>query len=269
MLLALFGCIGLQTLPEAEGPGFAGKDPDQDSGEPIDSADDANNEPYADAGGDQAGFVWVVLNLDGAGSYDPDGDTITYQWTIDSAPSGSNVKLSDAWKELAQLVPDAEGSWQISLVVDDGAFESEPDTISLTVGVDNGGPIASAGADQTTTVGATVTLNGSGSSDPDGDPLSYAWTLGTRPATSAAALSSTTAARPTFVADVAGVYEATLTVSDGTTTSATDRVRAVAESGGGGGGSTSCLGCSGRGEGALVLVAAAGMLARGRRRAGT
>ncbi len=270
VLYALVGCIGLQALPGAEGPGFAGKDSGQDSGEPIHSAEDANHEPYADAGGDQAGFVGVVLNLDGSGSYDPDGDTISYQWSIDSAPSGSNVKLSDARKDLAQLVPDKEGAWQLSLVVDDGAFESEPDTISLAVGLDNGSPIAAAGADQTVAAGATVTLNGSGSSDPDGDPMSYAWTLGTRPATSAAALSSTSAARPTFLADVAGTYEATLTVSDGTTTSAGDRVRVVAEAsgGGGGGGSTSCLGCAGRGEGAFVLLAAAGLLVRGRRRRG-
>lgn len=266
MLLLLTACIGLQSVPEGSGPGFTGKDPDLETGDPLDTAGDGNSAPYADAGGDQVGFVGVVLNLDGGGSYDPDGDALNYSWSIEDAPAGSNVKLASADAEVAQLVPDKAGTWQIALVVDDGAAESDADLITVTAGEDGGAPVASAGADQTVNVGASVTLDGTGSSDPDHDPLQYTWSLSTRPSGSAATLSSSTAPRPSFTADVAGVYEATLVVSDGSESSSPDKVRVVAQESGGGGGSGSSCGCAAGSpvDGALVLLGAAA-LARSRR----
>ena len=85
----------------------------------------------------------------------------------------------------------------------------------------NAAPIADAGPDQSVSVGQMVTLDGTGSSDPDDDPITYAWTLDA-PEGSAAALSDPTLASPTFTADVAGDYTATLIVNDGTVDSAPD-----------------------------------------------
>jgi mono/diheme cytochrome c family protein len=78
----------------------------------------------------------------------------------------------------------------------------------------NRAPVANAGAAKTVATGAAVALDGSASSDPDGDTLTFSWAL-QRPATSAAALTGATTSKPGFVADVAGSYVATLTVSDG------------------------------------------------------
>jgi hypothetical protein len=63
-------------------------------------------------------------------------------------------------------------------------------------------------------VGTEVTLDGSGSSDPEGDDLTYSWSL-TAPSGSDAALSDRSAAAPTFTPDRSGSYTATLEVSDG------------------------------------------------------
>src|SRR5207302_938811 len=81
-------------------------------------------------------------------------------------------------------------------------------------------PTASGGPDLGAMPGDTVTLDGSGSSDPDHMALTYLWTLAARPAGSSAALSSATAKAPTFVPDKYGTYVVILVVSDGVARSA-------------------------------------------------
>ena len=82
-------------------------------------------------------------------------------------------------------------------------------------------PVADAGADQTVLAGETVTLDGSASSDPDGDPLTYAWTLDGPGST---ALDDASAIAPAFCAAEPGQYTATLTVNDGSLDSDPDAV---------------------------------------------
>jgi len=88
----------------------------------------------------------------------------------------------------------------------------------------NVAPVANAGSNQNVLSNAVVTLDGSGSTDADGNVLTYSWTLTTKPAGSAAQLSSSTAIRPTFTADVVGTYIASLIVNDGKINSATSTV---------------------------------------------
>ena len=78
------------------------------------------------------------------------------------------------------------------------------DTATLTFTTTNSPPVANAGADQTAPVGTLVTLSGAGSSDVDGDALTYAWTIVDAPANSIAALSDPASVGPTFVIDRAG-----------------------------------------------------------------
>ena len=69
-------------------------------------------------------------------------------------------------------------------------------------------PQANAGADQTVSVGETVTLDGTASSHPDGKQLSYSWAFEVRPQGSEATIDKAHQAEAEFVADVAGDYGA-------------------------------------------------------------
>lgn len=91
---------------------------------------------------------------------------------------------------------------------------------SLGVNYCNVPPIASVGSPQGVLVGKTVKLDGSASSDANGDALTYAWSIVTRPSGSVASLVAPASAKPSFVADIVGSYVFSLTVSDGKANSA-------------------------------------------------
>ncbi|POP53491.1 PKD domain-containing protein, partial [Zhongshania marina] len=88
----------------------------------------------------------------------------------------------------------------------------------------NSTPTANAGPDQNVTTGTLASLNGSSSSDADGDSLTYLWSTTSKPNGSASSLSSTTAANPQFSADVDGQYTFQLVVNDGELNSSPDSV---------------------------------------------
>ena len=89
----------------------------------------------------------------------------------------------------------------MQLVVNDGQLNSPPDTV--TINTANSAPIANAGPNQTTVLGRTVQLNGSGSTDIDGQALTFIWSILTAPAGSTAALSNPSAVAPTITIDKA------------------------------------------------------------------
>jgi PKD domain-containing protein/K319-like protein len=135
-----------------------------------------NHPPVANAGPDQniqaTSQNDVSVQLDGSKSSDPDNDPLTFSWTDQS----NNVIGTTA---LVQLTLPA-GTYTFTLTVTDpGKLSSSATThVTITAPV-NHPPVANAGASQTlgctSQNGTVVTLNGSGSSDPDGDPLTYVW----------------------------------------------------------------------------------------------
>lgn len=260
MLLLLLACSGGL---EKFGDDTAGYNLETDTspGEtgPIDSAGDGNSGPTANAGSDQEVNTGDVVGLDGSASSDPDGDALDFLWEITDRPSGSAAALINSTFADPQFIPDVGGVFELSLVVSDGSLDSAPDTVRVTAADVNGLPVADAGPDQTVAVGATVYLDGTGSTDSDGDALLFGWTMVSRPGGSAAALSGSTTGAPTFVADIAGTYEVSLTVSDGDDYSNADSVRVTASSGDTGGTSGGC-GCrTGTSQEALGTVLLVGL----------
>src|SRR5262249_30068756 len=164
-----------------------------------------------------------TVQLDGSKSTDPNGDTLTYQWSLITVPQGSHATLSSATIVNPTFVSDLKGTYVAQLIVNDGTVSSVPSQV--TISDQNSPPVANAGADQSINVGTTVHLDGSHSTDVDGDPLTYTWAILSSPSGRGATLSSASAVQPTFVADQVGTYVAQLIVNDGTVNSQPVTVR--------------------------------------------
>ncbi|MCR4292396.1 MAG: PKD domain-containing protein [Candidatus Kuenenia sp.] len=76
-------------------------------------------------------------------------------------------------------------------------------------------PLADAGDNQAVKAGNLVKLDGSRSTDLDGDQISYMWAFESMPADSRVRLSDSETATPSFVPDTIGTYIIKMTVSDG------------------------------------------------------
>jgi parallel beta-helix repeat protein len=168
-----------------------------------------NTVPIADAGGDRNVFyITSPVALDGSGSFDPEGVTITYSWQQIAGPT---VSLDNANIVNPSFTPPQFGIYTFGLTVNDGTYDSLVDTIVLTI--INTAPIAKAGDDQyIVNVPATVTLDAGESFDYDHDVLiKYRWQqIAGTPVT----LDDPNAAVTTFAPSLAGVYIFELIVSD-------------------------------------------------------
>lgn len=106
--------------------------------------------------------------FNGSKSYDPDGWIVSYQWVFGDGGSAQGENVSHAYS--------LPGVYTVGLRVTDNDGMRDEDYVSVTVLGDY--PVANAGPDQTVRVNELVTLNGSGSYDPDGWIVNWTWNFG-------------------------------------------------------------------------------------------
>ena len=157
--------------------------------------------------------------------------TTPYTWSITSGslPDGLSLNTDSG---LVHGTPITADTFEFTVKVTDSASNSVTSELSITIqpySDDSHKPVANAGTSREVDVGDTIQLDGSGSSDEDGDALTYQWAFTSRPDGSNASLSDTTTINPTFSVDVAGIYIVQLIVNDGEEDSSPDSVTITTE----------------------------------------
>lgn len=239
----------------------------------------SNQPPTANAGAPQNVAKGAKVTLDGSSSSDSDGTIASYAWTQTAGiPVVTLANATTARPSFTAPAVATTLTFQLTVTDDMGATASATTTVATPA---NTAPVAEAGPAQNVNAGASVTLDGSGSSDSDGTIASYAWiqTGGT-----AVTLNNANSATATFTAPAgATILSFRLTVTDNEgatgadTTTVTVNVPApppapapapapAAGGGGGGGGGCSISKDGGSDPFLAVLLLGATVLLRRRRK---
>ena len=184
------------TVTDVEGEPSAPVQTTADIAEPQ-----PNQPPTADPGGPYTGDTGVDVQFDGTGSSDPEGGPLTYAWDFGDGSNGTGATPTHAYA--------APGQYTVRLVVTDnqGAPSTETTTTAdISDPPPNQSPTADPGGPYTGDTGASVQFDGTGSSDPEGGPLTYAWDFGDG--------TNGTGATPTHAYGAPGQYTVRLIVTD-------------------------------------------------------
>lgn len=152
--------------------------------------------PVANASGPYTGTAGTAMSFSGAASSDPQGETLTYAWNFGDNGTGTGVSPTHKY-----AMP---GTYTVSLTVTNTSNMSSGVTSKATIAA--APPVANVGGPYTGTAETTVSFSGSGSRDPQGQALTYAWNFGDS--------STGTGASPTHIYGAAGTYKVMLTVTD-------------------------------------------------------
>jgi hypothetical protein len=194
----------------------------------------ANLAPIAKAGNDiSLTLPSNSININGSGTYDPDGSIIKYEWIYVSGPSQfniSNINISNP--TINNLVA---GTYVFRLTVWDNKYEPSSDQLMITVlpatTVSNILPVSNAGSDISVAwPGNSTMLNGTGSYDADGNIIKYEWRKESGPA---ATIVSVNGASTAISGLVPGTYVFRLTIWDNKYQPAFDKVTVTVGSGSG------------------------------------
>jgi PKD repeat protein len=167
-----------------------------------------------------SGIAPVTVNFDGSGSYDPDGDIVSYHWDFGDG-------FTDMGETVSHTFIDS-GAFTVTLTVTDNQGSTGSDTIEISAasGFTNQSPVAVVSSDSTGGVAAvTVNFDGSGSYDPDGDIVSYHWDFGDGFTDMGETVS--------HIFSDPGVYTVMLTVTDNQDSTGSDTIEISVASGSG------------------------------------
>lgn len=164
-------------------------------------ADESNMPPLAFMDAPESVQAGVSIQFDASASYDPDGQALSYAWDFGDGNTGSGPTPSYTFS--------AGGVYTVTLTLTDSSGGTDTAIASVTVeqGAQNQPPTANIGGPYSGSEDAPITFDASGSWDPDGDALTYAWDFGDG--------STGSGVNPSHTYAYGGTFTVSLTVSDG------------------------------------------------------
>ncbi len=176
----------------------------------LDGSGARDAKPHANAGVGTTIDYRSTIMLDGSASLDPDGALVEYRWTLDEAPDASTATIADPSAATTSLVPDTNGKYSFTLQVTDSGGNTDSSSVVYLV---TAGPLMiDAGPDLAVEWRKTAQLSAFVQVTSGMTPV-IEWTLVSRPPRSSTVLQGASTLTPSFVADVAGVYELQLVVT--------------------------------------------------------
>jgi PKD repeat protein len=187
---------------------------------PVTVVASTNHVPTVTAGRTPTGTITsgTAVNFTAAGT-DTDGDTLSYTWDFGDGTPGSTAQNPTHTYT-------ATGTFAAKVTVNDGKGGNNNDTLSVTVVAPNQNPTVSITRNPTgnVTTGTSVAFTAT-ATDPDGDPLTYAWDFGDG--------GTSTQQNPSHPYSTAGTYSAKVVVSDGHNGTATSNPLSITVTPGG------------------------------------
>jgi alpha-tubulin suppressor-like RCC1 family protein len=185
--------------------------------------------PVANAGPNQTVTLpFTDITLDGSGSYDDDGTITTYSWVQVAGNGGVTIQgSSQVQPAIYGLTP---GVYVFQLTVTDnfGAIGAATVTITVDSAAGARAPVANAGADTAIALPAnSVVLDGSGSTDPGGEALTYQWSQVSGPGTATLGTSGNVTTTVGQLQAGLYVFQLQVTNTSGLSSTATVQVRVV------------------------------------------
>ena len=171
--------------------------------------------PSANAGGPYSGVVGSMISFDGTASSDADGTITSYAWDFGDGGVANGPSPTHSYS--------VDGSFTVVLTVtdNDGLMSTDSTSASINPAGGNTPPVAQANGPYSGTEGNAVQFSSSGSLDPDGSIVTYAWDFGDG--------NTAATANPSHTYVAAGTYNVSLTVTDDAGDSTSDVTTATIE----------------------------------------
>jgi PKD repeat protein len=155
-----------------------------------------NRLPIIKINGPYEGFINDPVLFSSAGSYDPDGDSVSYIWSFGDGETSESENPSHIYHEPEK--------YTVSLIIKDiGDGVSQEIT---KCNIENRHPVSTPNGPYEGKVGSLIIFSSVGSFDPDGGSLSYLWDFGDN--------NQSFDANPSHVYSEKGDYSVSLTVMD-------------------------------------------------------